>query len=239
MAESEALHPQTPKSPGEPTASAPEPQGPAQGPTPTQAEAQTAASSPPPPSPTWQMRLRSWLRRLLWRLAWMFGLVLVGIFIGYWQWARPAWQQVADLTAQNRHLQQELAQTKADLGQAQGRLQALTAERDEAQDMAARARQWMAYFQARAEVQAAHAALVDGQKTLARTHLTLARRALQQLAQTSTDAALQQAAEDLGDALETLLDDLETTSSSAAARRVAQQILPALDALEGLLPSQP
>ncbi len=219
----------------EPEATPPEPSEP--GP---QAEPEpTPAAQPRLERPGWQARLRAWLKRALVRVAWALALFALGVVVGVIVWAEPLQSQVRQLRNENRALSNELAQTKADLGQAQGRITALERDLATAQNQAHAALQWAAYAQARAEIQAAYLALTDGQTTAARAHLALAQRALKRLAEQATDPALQSAADDLAAAVGHLLESEDTASAAARARRIDNEILPALEALEGLLPPQP
>ncbi len=226
--------PVTPTPPAKDTAP---PQTPA--PPPPPASEPGPAPAPEPPAPGWRARVRAWFKRALLRLAWMLALFLAGMLVSVVLWVTPTKQRYEQLTRDYQNLQSELAQTKADLGQAQGQIQTLQEAQATAETQARQALQWMAFYRARSEAWAAWAALQTRQEATARTHLTLAQRALEQLTQQATDPDLRRAAQDILDALGDLLDTADTTSASALARRVQEQVLTPLDALEDLLPPQP
>ena len=208
--------------------------------TPRPTEAETgAAALPAAEKPGWRKRMRAWCKRQLVRLAWIALWILVGMTLGWLLWARPMQKQYARLRADYRQVHDELAQTKAELGQARGRITTLEEALAAAQQQGHIARLWWRYTEARAAAQAALRALADGQKTTARTHLVVAQRALADLAAEATDPALQQAANDLAEDVNQLLEQVDTASASASARRVEKDIIPALDALERLLPVRP
>jgi len=215
------------------------PSAPEATPEPTPSSSKSPEPSEAQSRPSWRERATAWIRRALTRLAWGIFLVLLGMAIAYSLWVRPLQAEKAKLQQRCQEVQTQLAQAQAELGQARGRITQMRAELDAAQQQAFIAQQWATYAQARAEVLAAHLALADGQKTAARTHLTLAQRALQRLARQAVDPALRVAARELAATLEGVIQKLDTASARTSVRRLSEEVLPALDALEDLLPPRP
>jgi len=170
-------------------------------------------------------------------LLWAALLVAAGMVLAVLLWAEPLRGELQRTRADYQAAQQTLAQTKAELGQTRGQLQTTQQELQACRAQAQTQAQWAAYGRARAEVLEAWRALKDGQKVAARTHLTLAQRALADLSQQAADPALQQALQELQALLQAHQEGLDEASPALAARRLADEVFPALDALEGLLPT--